>query len=222
MATVSARLNFAPVGGAGRMVASAKRCLALDAVSLPLGVSLLTIEAGGAICCSGEAAVAVLGEGHGTAPHPLPRENRIEDVAPLSPQELTPEEQEVLARARKAEWMPGPQAFLERFWGILPQAGEGWAECVVYAGRHVANRVGDVQGGILLGLAAQTSVAALPRGWSLVDLSAQFVAAASGPWVLARAECIRRGRNIAFVDCRISDNAGRTTLKAQATLARSN
>ncbi|MDR6858786.1 PaaI family thioesterase [Variovorax guangxiensis] len=221
MATVSTRLSFAQAANAHRLVAHAQRQFSPESLAMPLAITTFTIEAAGAVCCTGEATFAVLPNRRGTAPHPLPHDNSVADLVPLAPEELSGAESEVLARALRADGAPeGPYSFLERFWEMVPQSGEGWAECRIGRGLHVGNRVGDVQGGILLGLAAQTSAAVLPQGWTLADLSAQFLAASSGPSVCARAEARRVGRNVANIECRITDDAGHTTLTAQATLAR--
>jgi uncharacterized protein (TIGR00369 family) len=112
------------------------------------------------------------------------------------------------------------RSFLERFWDMVPRSGDGWAECTLKRGLHVGNRVGDVQGGILLGLAAQSCSAVFPDGWSLVDISAQFMAAAKGQTVIARADVTRAGRNVASIECRIRDVEGAAMLLAHATLVR--
>jgi acyl-coenzyme A thioesterase PaaI-like protein len=221
MATVSMRLSFAPIAGADRLVASAQRTMALDDSAMPLAVSTLSVRAGDAVCCTGEAIFAVLENRRGTAAHPLPQDNRVHELAPLDPKELSEPEADVLLRARNAEDASAePSAFLERFWEMRPQSGEGWAECRLNRGLHVGNRVGDIQGGALLGLAVLTSAAVLARGWRLVDVSAQFLAPSTGPWVKARAETTRLGRNIAYIECRVCDEAGQLGLAAQATLAR--
>jgi acyl-coenzyme A thioesterase PaaI-like protein len=221
MATVSIRLSFAPIVNASRLVATAQRTMALDANAMPLAVSSLSIRAGDAVCCTGEAVFAVLENRRMTAAHPLPAKNRLEDLEPLDPKELSEPEAELLARARNAEDPSAESSsFLERFWEMVPQSGEGWAECRLNRGLHVSNRIGDIQGGALLGLAALTSTAVLPRDWRLVDVSAQFLAPSAGSWVRARAGTIRLGRNIAYIECRVTDEAGQLVLTAQATLVR--
>jgi len=67
--------------------------------------------------------------------------------------------------------------------------------------------VGDVQGGILLALASETGVAALPAQWRLVDVSARYLAAGTAG-------------QIAFVDCRVVDPSGGVVLRADLTLVR--
>jgi acyl-coenzyme A thioesterase PaaI-like protein len=219
--TVAIRLSFAPFTGARHLTARAERSMALDGGAMPLAVNALTISDGDRVCCTGEATFAILQDRKGTSPHPMPRVNMVESLPPMPVDELTPPEADVLKRAYMATAeQAGSHSFLERFWGITPETKDAWVESHLQRGIHIANRAGDAQGGVLLGLAAQTSLAALPAGWRLVDLSAQFVATASGQCVHARAQPIRTGRSLAFIDCGIVDESGQSVLRTQATLAK--
>jgi uncharacterized protein (TIGR00369 family) len=226
LATVNARLGFA-VAGAGGARAQALQAVAscrmdISGGDVPLCVCSVEILSGDERLGSGEATFAVLDNRRGTATHPLPRTSTLRGVAPLGADELTAEESAVFALARGAAMSPPSGAsFLEAFWGLLPTPGNGGAECVFERGPHVANRVGDVQGGILLALATQTGVAALSSEWRLVDVSAKYLAAAStGRALLARAEVVQTGRQIAFVECGLTDESDRLLLRADITLVR--
>jgi acyl-coenzyme A thioesterase PaaI-like protein len=218
IATVSMRLSFAQFAASETLVAHASLSMALQ-TAMPLAISTLAIAAGGTTCCTGEASFALLDNRRDAAPHPLPRINPVEAISPVDPGELNDAEQDVFVRARTAAAGDTGNSFLERFWGLVPQVRDGRAECRLSHGLHVGNRVGDIQGGILLGLAIHTSVAVLPGEWQLVDIAAQFVAAAPGKSVLARAEAVRIGRNIATIECRILDEAGNLVLTSSATFA---
>ncbi|MNV30494.1 hypothetical protein D3C71_1217660 [compost metagenome] len=101
-------------------------------------------------------------------------------------------------------------------------AGEapGHAHCRVESGLHVGNRSGHFQGGILLGVAAATCSAAVSAGWQVLDLSAQYLEAGTGPHLDASATTLRSGRNLAAVECRIADAAGQPIFSAQASFLR--
>lgn len=222
LATVNARLDFASTGPAQSLQAVANCRLEILGGAVPLCVCSVDILCGAERVGSGEATFAVLDNRRATATHPLPRTSTLHGVAPLGADELTTEESVVLALARAAETPRQPaSSFLEAFWDLLPTAGDGWAECVFRPGMQVANRVGDVQGGILLALASETGVAALSAQWRLVDVSARYLAAGSAGQILrARAEVVKRGRQIAFVECRVSDASDRMVLRADLTLVR--
>ncbi|MCY1556287.1 hypothetical protein D9M68_930250 [compost metagenome] len=85
---------------------------------------------------------------------------------------------------------------------------------------HIANRVGDIQGGLLLGLAGRTCSAALPQGWRMLDISAQYIAPSPRSGVVMRAKTLRIGRSLASVECEATDAAGRLTLRAQANFVK--
>lgn len=218
IATVSIRLSFSQFAAPRRLVARTSFSMALR-TAMPLAISTLAIEAGGTTCCTGEASFALLDNRRDAPPHPLPQTNPVEAISALQPGQLNESEKDVFDRARIAAAGDADNSFLERFWELVPQVRDGRAECRLSHGLHVGNRVGDVQGGILLGLAIHTSVAVLHEEWQLVDIAAQFVAA-PGKSVLARAEAVRIGRNVATIECRILDEAGNLVLTSSATFAR--
>lgn len=222
LATVNARLDFARAGAVRPLQAVATCRLEISGGAVPLCVCSVDIQSGNERLGSGEATFAVLDNRRATATHPLPRSSTLHGVAPLGDDELTAEEAVVFALACDAETSgPPDSSFLEAYWGLLPQTGDGWAECVFGQGMHVANRVGDVQGGILLALATETGVAALSQQWRLVDVAARYLAAANtGGALLARAEVVKMGRQIAFVECRLTDESNRVVLRADLTLVR--
>lgn len=221
LATLSTRLSFATKPNAGLLAATAERGIGSDSLAIPSGVSTLTIRAGGHVCCMGEASFAILHDGGARAAHPMPRVNTLEAVTPLSRDELTETERKAFEAACRAARETGEgRPFLESFWQLTPRATADGAECRLDVGMHVSNRVGDVQGGVLLGLAAHTSVSAAPADWSLLDISAQYLAASRGPSMHARAGAVRVGRSTAFVECHVSDSEGNLTLATQSTFVR--
>lgn len=222
LATVSARLNFANPRPAQQLQAIARCRMVITDAAVAMAVCSVDIHSEGERLCSGESTFVILDNRRGTASHPLPRASTLRSAKPLELDQLTAEEATVLAFARRSDsTAQSAVPFLEAYWGLVPKAGEGWAECVFERGMHVCNRVGDVQGGVLLGLAAQTSAAVLSDEWRLIDASARYLAAAdTGRALHARAETVRMGRNIAFTECKVTDESGRVALLAECTLAR--
>lgn len=223
LATVSMNLSFASLQVQDTLRARGHCKFRVKDIAMPMAVTSLTVTSGEQVVCSGEASIAVLDNRRGMAPHPLSGARRFDEVEPLGLAELTQAEQQVLdaARGASAACRGGDRSFLEGFWGLVPtMVGEGTAECSMACGMHVSNRVGDVQGGVLLGLTAHTSAAVLGDRWQLLDVAAQFVAAGTGPRLHAKAQALRVGRNTGTVGCTVLDDAGRVVLRAQATLVR--
>lgn len=223
LATVSMNLSFASLHVENTLRARSHCKFRITDVAMPMAVTSLMVKSGEQVVCSGEASVAILDNRRGTAPHPLSGARCFETVEPLGFAELTKVEQKVLERALSASaaCSGSDRSFLELFWGLNPAVtGGGAAEYSFDCGSHVSNRVGDVQGGVLLGLAAHASAAALGAEWQLLDVSSQFVAAGTGPRLHVSAEVLRVGRNVATVGCTVSAEARQVVLRAHATLVR--
>ncbi len=60
-------------------------------------------------------------------------------------------------------------------------------------GAHVGNRVGHVQGGLLVGLGATTARAALPAEWTLASVTCAFVSPGEGEELTAIATIQHQG-----------------------------
>lgn len=223
LATLTARLSFAQRPSRGRLSGVSRNRFTLPSLSMPSAVTTLEISGDDGVCCIGEASFAVLDNRRGTTEHPMPRHSTVEGLAPLEVSELTDAERAVLDQAVAAQQAvkSSPSlGFLDAFWQLAPMTEESGARCRIDAGLHVSNRVGHIQGGILMAVAAKTCAAAAPPGWLLLDLSVQYVEAASGAWVQACATPLRVGRNSASIECRVQDPEGRTTLCAQAIFMR--
>ena len=132
----------------------------------------------------------------------------------LEERDLAPDE---LAILRHAEKVLERRPFMRHFWGFLPQATPGGASCVMPNGPHVGNRVGFVQGGILLGLGAATASAALPDTWLLSAITAAFISPGQGPALEARASLVHQGQRVATVRTEVRRSDGRRVLEAMST-----
>lgn len=219
MATLSLHLSFIDRQHAGDLVARTVQRTPTPASTPFAALTSLTLHAGDRLCCSGEASFIVLDNRRGLVPHPMPRTNHLEAAQPLEPGELTPDEAAVLeAATRAASGDADGSAFVDRFFGLVATPVEDGARGRLVAGLHVGNRVGHLQGGVLLGLVARTCEASLPQPWRLLDLSARFVAPGASDFVEARATVLRRGRQVSYVDCEVVDPQGDVVVKASATL----
>lgn len=163
----------------------------------------------------GSGAFMILRPPPGVELHPVPHRKRGDPEPPLlDPRDLAPDE---LAILRRADLALGRQPFLSHFWGFLPQPTDGGATCVMPNGPHVGNRVGFVQGGILLGLAAATAAAALPEGWTLGSVAAAFISPGQGAAVQARSSIVHQGQRVAVIRTELTRSDGRRVLEAMST-----
>jgi acyl-coenzyme A thioesterase PaaI-like protein len=141
---------------------------------------------------------------------PLPWETGAATPQPLEHNELTPTERTVVRAADAALKASDSQhAFIERFWGILPKATAGGATCRVKISPQIGNRVGHVQGGILLGLAQATASAAVPHHPAVSTISAWYISPGHGKSLTVRSKIVHAGRSFAVVKTEIR-NADRS------------
>jgi acyl-coenzyme A thioesterase PaaI-like protein len=177
-----------------------------------------TTSAAGATACHGSATFVRLPAPPGTRTMaPLPWQDRKRALPPpLALAQLDERERQIhaIATAALAPVPASDASFLRRFWGILPQAVPEGAVCRVAGGPHMANRVGHVQGGILMGLAAETAIAAVPRHPVFSNLSAWFISPGRGAFLECRSTVIHSGRSFAVVKSEILGEGGVRVLEA--------
>src|SRR5690606_22086048 len=94
---------------------------------------------------------------------------------------------------------------------------EGGASGAMSNGPHMANRVGYVQGGVLLGFAQATARAAMSDAWALSSITASYVSPGEGGELKAEAEVVHRGRTTAASRVTVVTEAGRRVLEVLAT-----
>ena len=120
-------------------------------------------------------------------------------------------------RAQQAVEQQGA-AFIEHFWGAQPLDGSLASPTLrFHRGDHLANRSGNVHGGVLYGFAAQAASAVVPAGWRVAESSVQYLSAASDEYFDTRLEVLRQGRNTMVVDCQVISNTNKKVLHSQWT-----
>jgi acyl-coenzyme A thioesterase PaaI-like protein len=152
--------------------------------------------------------------------HPVPLRKRGDAEPPvLAERDLAPDELRILRHADEAleRAARARQPFIRHFWGLLPETAPGGASCVMPNGPHIGNRVGYVQGGIQLGLAAATASAALPESWMLSTVTAAFISPGEGPALRAQASVVHRGQRLSVIRTEITRHDGRLVLQAMST-----
>ncbi len=172
--------------------------------------SSATIHAAGKPVCHAMGSFVVLPPPAGVKLAPLPWQRkpgaarRMLDEADFDAREAA-----TLAACDAAlERTNGRASFIEHFWGVLPRATPGGARCQVRIGPQHGNRVGHVQGGLLLGLAAVTAQAAAPRHPRLSAISAWFISPGQGSLLNIRSERFHEGRSFAGIRTEIRNADG--------------
>lgn len=144
----------------------------------------------------------------------LPEEFRMESLEGLS---LDEAETQALVACASAESAATPaQPFIEHFWSGILNATQGGASHRVNVTRHLANRGGHVQGGLLLGIAMQVAGAAASRDMRLSNISAYFISPGLGPTLDVESVVIQQGRSLALVRTSIRGSSGKLVLEASS------
>jgi acyl-coenzyme A thioesterase PaaI-like protein len=159
------------------------------------------VRSDGVPVCHARGAFVALPPPRGIDLGPLPWERERSGArAPLKPGDLDPREQAVFETCNRAlASCDENHAFIERFWGMMPEPTKDGACCEVAIGPVLSNRVGDVQGGLLLGLAAATAKVAAPGHPMLSTISAWFISPGRGDSLSVHSEVLHTGRSLAVV-----------------------
>jgi acyl-coenzyme A thioesterase PaaI-like protein len=215
-ATVQMHLQFtgSPADGA----------LAMDAVfegfsangALRQSFARGVVRSDGVLVCHARGAFVALPPPRGIDLGPLPWERGRSGTLPaLNPIELDSRERAVFEACNRAlASCDDDHAFIEWFWGMMPEATKGGAYCEVAIGPVLSNRVGDVQGGLLLGLAAATAKVAAAGYPMLSPLSAWFISPGRGENLSVRAEVLHTGRSFAVVRTQVRSGDDALVLEA--------
>ena len=173
-----------------------------------------TVYAGGVPVCHASGTFIVLPPPPGVKLAPLPWQKDVAAPAALRPNDLKPEEKAILKACNHALRRADDQhAFIEHFWGILPVATAHGARCTVRIGPQHGNRVGHVQGGLLLGLAAITARAAAPQHPRLSAIAAWYISPGQGRSLKITSRRFHEGRSFAAVRTEIRNADGSRVLE---------
>ena len=219
LATVALHLQFTGERIAGRLEGTGDFEGFLSGAAGRQGLSRATVHANGHPVLHASGTFMVLDPPPGVAMHPIVDADHSA-IEPLTESALTVPERKLLARveAALANTTHDP-SFIERLWGYHPQPTAGGAVCVVANGPHLGNRVGHMQGGLQIGLAASTANAALPTGWMLSGISAYFISPGEGRTLRAASRLVHRGRHTAVVRTVITGKQRRRILEVVSTHA---
>ena len=166
--------------------------------------------------CHATGAFVVLPPPSGVELAPLPWQSESTPAAPLLKQsDLDLQERAVVRAANRAmKLSDSTHSFIEHFWDIMPRQMAGGATCRVKIGQQIGNRVGHVQGGILLGIAQAAACAAVPSHSKISNISAWYVSPGNGKALTARSKVIHAGRSFAVVRTEVKNADGSRVLEA--------
>jgi acyl-coenzyme A thioesterase PaaI-like protein len=151
---------------------------------------------------------------------PLPWQQDRVPATPLERHELDEKERVVMRAANAALRSADEQhAFFDRFLGIMPKPTATGATCRVKIGAQIGNRVGHVQGGILLGIAQSTASAAVPQHPAISNIAAWYVSPGRGEALTARSKVLHSGRSFAVVRTEVKNADGGLVLEAMSNHA---
>ena len=191
--------------------------------ALPQLLSGAILRSGGAVICHASGAFVQVAPPAGAVMAPLPWQARNREAARLpSIDGLDAREQAVLmACDTSLADDSSDRAFSRRFWSAPAEPGDDGMCCRIKVGPHMANRVGHVQGGILMGIAAETAQAAVPAHATLASLSAWFISPGKSTELHCRSTVIHAGRSLAVVRTEITGAQGERILAAMSQHAAS-
>ena len=223
-AHLHAQFTGAPISGQLAIDATFEGLTAGDAAGQLLARG--SVVAGDTALCHGSGAFVRLPPPPGARDMaPLPWQVAAQPAPPpLRESDLDARERTILAAcdavlAAGAAGAAGRVSFLRRFWDILPAAVQGGAYCRTVTGPHMANRVGHVQGGILLGIAAETARVAVPRHSVFSNISAWFLSPGRDAHLECRASIVHEGRSFAVIRSEITGAGGVRVFEAMTAHA---
>jgi acyl-coenzyme A thioesterase PaaI-like protein len=186
-------------------------------------LSEVSIHQGDELICFGSGsffAVPVPTGAPKLAPFPW-RHPNDPDVPPLAEEDLDDSERSILHLADEAmNEQSSDTGFIHRFLGFSPVSTESGAFAEIRNGPHIANRVGHMQGGLQLAVAALTAQASLGPEWKLNSISTSFIKPGEGHKIRVESQIVHAGRSTAVVRTQIM-NEHRHLLEALSTHSQS-
>lgn len=217
LATVALHLQLTGAPATGTLEAHGAFVSFLAGASGRQGLARVQVANGAGLVAFGTGAFMTLPPPPGVTLHPVVQER---PDAPLAESELTAPERVLLAHADAALARAGAdRAFIDHFWGHVAEPTREGARCVTPNGMQVANRVGHVQGGLLVGLAASTASTALGDEWRLSSISSWFTSPGEGESLETRSTIEHRGRLTAVVRTEVLGLGGRRVLESVSSHA---
>ncbi|MEK7875107.1 MAG: hypothetical protein AAB325_02855 [Pseudomonadota bacterium] len=214
-ATLCLRVEFTGVPARGLLRAEAKS----DGFSPH--TALAQAACTGTVCAAGTEVVRMSGiwvappAPEGRALNPLPWEHTHAATVPaLAPAQLDPLEKNVMRRVGQVLREAPHGGFPRNLWEPAVRHTPRGAASRLVVGMHVGNRVGHVQGGLLLNAALATANGAVPHHPLLTAACAWFISPGQGKVLTSRSTVLQKGRNVAVVRTEVFATGGKRVLEA--------
>ena len=144
----------------------------------------------------------------------LPDGFKLDEQAPVT---FSANEMEALKACERAETLASEaHHFIDHLWCGIPQAQDGKAHLRINVAPHLGNRIGHVQGGLLLGAAAMVANAAASEKMRLSNISAYFVSPGVGATLDVQSSVTRQGRNLSLVQTQITGPTGKLVVETMS------
>lgn len=216
LGTIQLQLQFTGAPLVGDLSAEARLLGRSEGTAMQKSLASGTISANNRTVCFASGEFVFLNPPPGLSLSPLPwQRSSPPRVEPVDEGKLDPSETAILKACDAALKKASPQAtFIQHFWGGLPRRTAYGARNRPTIGPHIGNRVGDVQGGALLGLAAVTARAAAPATMTLSNLSVWYISPGRGVALSIKSYPLHAGRTTAVVRTEIKTSEGERVLEA--------
>ncbi|WP_313025859.1 acyl-CoA thioesterase domain-containing protein [Pseudomonas lopnurensis] len=217
LATVNLNIQLTGAPRVGRLTADSTFQGFVHGAAGQQGISqaVITSDSCAGSLCLASGTFMVLPAPSGTPMPTIPRYAHSD----LETADLNDEEHRILAQAERALARSRLQSgsFIDHFLGYEYSRTPTGASGHLANGPHIANRVGHVQGGVMLGLALTTAAAALPNDWLLTAANACYLVPGEGAALNAESTFVHRGRSTAVIRTRLFSDNGRQVLEVTST-----
>lgn len=213
-ATLALHIEFTGAPALGLLRAKSKSAGFSPHTALAQAASAGSIHAAGAEVARMSGVWVAPPTPDGRTLNPLPWEEKHAAIAPaLAPAQLDPLEKSVMRRVRQALRDAPHGGFLRNLWQPDVRHTPRGAVSRLAVGLHLGNRVGHVQGGLLLNAALATAIGAVPHHPLLTAASAWFISPGQGKALRSRSTVLQKGRNVAVVRTEVFAADGRRVLE---------
>lgn len=216
LATIHMQIQFTGAPATGELSAEGRLLGFTEETALRQALSSAVLSANGRTVCHASGEFVALDAPPGVTLAPLPWQHaEPPPIVPVAERDLQAHERAILAACDAALAKASPHhSFVQHFWGGVPRRTAAGAANRVAIGPHIGNRVGHVQGGILLGIAATNACAAAPAAMMLSNVSACYISPGRGKALAVKSRVVHAGRSIAVVRTEIKTAAGERVLEA--------